>query len=142
MISREEAVKLLETKIKSENMRKHFYASEVVLRSLALRLGKNEEEWGIAGLLHDIGKIVFLATLDNRDVFERIAESRDNRSVINLEEIEQGANHALVGSMLAQKWNFPEDLCEAIEFHLEGLKADGLPIPPASSQVEYVDVPA
>ena len=31
---------------------------------------------------------------------------------------------------------------EAIEFHLEGLKADGLPIPPASSQVVYIDVPA
>ena len=31
---------------------------------------------------------------------------------------------------------------EAIEFHLEGLKTDGLPIPPSSSQVEYVDVPA
>ena len=31
---------------------------------------------------------------------------------------------------------------EAIEFHLEGLKEDGLSIPPASSQVEYVDVPA
>jgi predicted RNase H-like HicB family nuclease len=31
---------------------------------------------------------------------------------------------------------------EAIEFHLEGLKADGLPIPPPSSHVEYVDVPA
>jgi predicted RNase H-like HicB family nuclease len=31
---------------------------------------------------------------------------------------------------------------EAIEFHLEGLKEDGLPIPPPSSQVEYVDVPA
>ena len=30
---------------------------------------------------------------------------------------------------------------EAIEFHLEGLKADGLPIPPPNSQVEYVDVP-
>ena len=30
----------------------------------------------------------------------------------------------------------------AIEFHLEGLKADGLPIPPPSSQVEYVDIPA
>ena len=29
---------------------------------------------------------------------------------------------------------------EAIEFHLEGLKADGLPIPAPSSQVEYVDV--
>ena len=31
---------------------------------------------------------------------------------------------------------------EAIEFHLEGLREDGLPIPPASSQVEYVDVVA
>ncbi|MFM8552226.1 MAG: type II toxin-antitoxin system HicB family antitoxin [Nitrospiraceae bacterium] len=31
---------------------------------------------------------------------------------------------------------------EAIEFHLEGLKADGTPIPPPSSHVEYVDIPA
>lgn len=31
---------------------------------------------------------------------------------------------------------------EAIEFHLDGLKADGLPIPPPSSQVEYVDIHA
>ncbi|MDR4468118.1 MAG: type II toxin-antitoxin system HicB family antitoxin [Nitrospira sp.] len=31
---------------------------------------------------------------------------------------------------------------EAIEFHLEGLKADGLPIPLPSSQVEYVDITA
>ena len=29
---------------------------------------------------------------------------------------------------------------EAIELHLEGLRADGLPIPPAISQVEYVEV--
>ena len=31
---------------------------------------------------------------------------------------------------------------EAIQFHVEGLKEDGLPIPPPSSQVEYVDVSA
>jgi predicted RNase H-like HicB family nuclease len=29
---------------------------------------------------------------------------------------------------------------EAVEFHLEGLRADGLPIPPPTSQVEYVEV--
>lgn len=29
---------------------------------------------------------------------------------------------------------------EAIELHLEGLRADGLPIPPPISQVEYVEV--
>jgi predicted RNase H-like HicB family nuclease len=31
---------------------------------------------------------------------------------------------------------------EAIEFHLEGMREDGLPIPQPSSQVDYVDVVA
>jgi len=31
---------------------------------------------------------------------------------------------------------------EAIEFHLEGLKADDLPIPSPSSRVDYVEVAA
>lgn len=31
---------------------------------------------------------------------------------------------------------------EAIEFHLEGLRADNLPVPPASSRVDYVEVAA
>lgn len=54
MISREEAVRLLEENIKAENMLKHCYASEAVLRAMAKKLGKSEEEWGLAGLLHDI----------------------------------------------------------------------------------------
>jgi predicted hydrolase (HD superfamily) len=54
MISRNEAVKLLEKYVQVENMRKHCYASEAVLRAIAIRLDKNEDEWGIAGLLHDI----------------------------------------------------------------------------------------
>ncbi|MGQ0836173.1 MAG: type II toxin-antitoxin system HicB family antitoxin [Gammaproteobacteria bacterium] len=31
---------------------------------------------------------------------------------------------------------------EAIEFHLEGLRADGQPIPESSSRVDYVEVAA
>ena len=31
---------------------------------------------------------------------------------------------------------------EAIEFHLDGLREDGAPIPPPASRVEYVDVAA
>ena len=54
MISREEAIQLLEENIKAENMQKHCYASEAVMKAIAQRLGKNEDEWGIAGLLHDI----------------------------------------------------------------------------------------
>lgn len=30
----------------------------------------------------------------------------------------------------------------AIEFHIEGMRQDGSPIPPPSSSVWYVDVPA
>lgn len=54
MISREEAVQLLKENVSSENMLKHSLASEAVLRGIAKRLGENEEEYGIAGLLHDI----------------------------------------------------------------------------------------
>ncbi len=31
---------------------------------------------------------------------------------------------------------------EAIAFHLEGMREDGTPIPPASSRVDYVEVAA
>ena len=34
------------------------------------------------------------------------------------------------------------EIQEAIEFHLEGLRADGHPVPEPSSRVEYVEVTA
>jgi predicted RNase H-like HicB family nuclease len=34
------------------------------------------------------------------------------------------------------------EIRSAIEFHLEGLREDGLPIPEAVSRVEYIDVSA
>ena len=54
MITRDEALEMLKTNVQAENMLKHSLASEAVLRAIAKHLGKNEEEWGIAGLLHDI----------------------------------------------------------------------------------------
>lgn len=35
-----------------------------------------------------------------------------------------------------------EQIREAIEFHLEGMRADGIPIPEPSSRVEYVEIVA
>jgi predicted RNase H-like HicB family nuclease len=35
-----------------------------------------------------------------------------------------------------------EQIREAIAFHLDGLREDGTPVPPASSHVEYVDIAA
>jgi predicted RNase H-like HicB family nuclease len=34
------------------------------------------------------------------------------------------------------------EIREAIEFHLDGLREDGSPIPPPSSAVRYVDIAA
>ena len=34
------------------------------------------------------------------------------------------------------------EIGEAIAFHLEGLRAGGPPIPPATTAAQYVDVPA
>lgn len=53
-ITREKALELLRTHIKKENMVIHSLASEAVMRALARRLGRDVEQWGIAGLLHDI----------------------------------------------------------------------------------------
>lgn len=51
---REEAVALLKAHVTDERMLAHSFASEAVMRSLARRLGKNEERWAMAGLLHDL----------------------------------------------------------------------------------------
>lgn len=34
------------------------------------------------------------------------------------------------------------EIREAIEFHLDGMREDGTPIPPPASRVEYVDIAA
>jgi putative nucleotidyltransferase with HDIG domain len=53
-ITREQAVVLMESRLDAENMRKHSFATEAIMRALAPRFGADPEEWGVAGLLHDI----------------------------------------------------------------------------------------
>ncbi|MDD2672579.1 MAG: HDIG domain-containing protein [Syntrophales bacterium] len=53
-LSREEAFELLNQYVKNERMINHCLASEAVMRALARKLGRDEEKWGIAGLLHDL----------------------------------------------------------------------------------------
>jgi putative nucleotidyltransferase with HDIG domain len=53
-MNRTEALNLLHHYIKNEKMIYHCLASEAVLRGLARKLGRDEEKWGLAGLLHDL----------------------------------------------------------------------------------------
>lgn len=54
MLDRREALHLLQEYLKDEKMIKHCIAVEAIMRSLARRLGEDEELWGLIGLLHDI----------------------------------------------------------------------------------------
>jgi uncharacterized protein len=54
LLPREQALSLLHRYIKNDRMIFHSLASEAVLRAIARRLGRDEEKWGLAGLLHDL----------------------------------------------------------------------------------------
>jgi uncharacterized protein len=53
-MNRTQALELLNIYIKNEKMIFHCLASEAVMRGLARHLGRDEEKWGLAGLLHDL----------------------------------------------------------------------------------------
>jgi hypothetical protein len=54
MINRDEALSLLEANVPEDNQRHHARETEAVMRALARRLDKDEELWGVTGLLHDL----------------------------------------------------------------------------------------
>lgn len=53
-MDRQKAQAAIRENVKNENLLKHMLATEAVMRALARRFHENEEEWGLAGLLHDI----------------------------------------------------------------------------------------
>jgi putative nucleotidyltransferase with HDIG domain len=53
-MTRDEALKAINENVKNQNLVKHMLAAEAIMRALARRLGEKEDEWGMAGLLHDI----------------------------------------------------------------------------------------
>ena len=53
-MNREEALDSVKDNVENENLVKHMLATEAIMETLARRLGEDEEEWGLTGLLHDI----------------------------------------------------------------------------------------
>jgi uncharacterized protein len=53
-LDRPTALELLHRYVKNEKMIFHCLASEAVMRALAHRMGRDEDTWGLAGLLHDL----------------------------------------------------------------------------------------
>jgi len=91
-MDRKQAEDLLHQYISDEKMLYHCYASEVVMRAMARKLGRDEEKWGIAGLLHDID-----AEITDKDP-ER---------------------HALEAIPILREQGLSEDMLDAIKMHNE-----------------------
>jgi len=53
-IARDQAFARLQEHVSNEKTIIHCLASEAVMRALALRLGEDQDRWGLTGLLHDI----------------------------------------------------------------------------------------
>ena len=53
-MNRKEVLASVRGNVESKNLVKHMLATEAIMRALAQRLGEDEEEWGLTGLLHDI----------------------------------------------------------------------------------------
>ena len=53
-MNRHEALESVRANVENENLIKHMLATEAIMRALAKRMGEDEHEWGLAGLLHDI----------------------------------------------------------------------------------------
>jgi HD-like signal output (HDOD) protein len=78
----------------------------------------------LSSMLHDLGKIILLsANQELTDQIERISANRQMRTSTVLEEVSMGVSHSTIGKMIAEKWNFPEYIREAIAFHHSPLQA-------------------
>lgn len=88
---------------------------------LGKKLGMSEDlinTISIAGLLHDIGRVILLSLNEDtvRSVM-KISGIRNEPPDLVLEEAVIGINHTTIGVMIAQKWHFPESIQQAIEHH-------------------------
>ena len=77
----------------------------------------------VGGILHDLGQIV-IASL-HPELLDRITKVCKEKGIPSrlLENFSVGLNHAEVGALIAKKWNFPDQLVNAIRYHHEPTQA-------------------
>jgi len=54
IMRREDALKLVKENVRKENLLKHMYAVEAIMKEVAEYLNEDQEKWSLIGLIHDI----------------------------------------------------------------------------------------
>ena len=96
-----------------------YYASQ--LSKLKKRQKDSLDEIYVAGILHDMGKIVFSSL--HPQLLEKISFFCHDKMIPTrlFEDLSAGLNHSEIGARIAEKWNFPHALIAAIRYHHEPL---------------------
>jgi len=102
----------------------HSITCATCARMIAQRIKyKDCEEAYIAGLLHDIGKII-LSSFAEEQYDQILEKTKDNKTPFNIAELEVlGYDHPQIGGKIIEKWNLPPVLVEAVQFHHQPEKA-------------------
>lgn len=100
-MTRDQAIALLHEHMVNVNLRKHCYAVEAVMKSLAVRLGEAEsqETWGIAGLLHD-------ADYEELKGTDRVATDHTKLTIDWLQKLQSTAD--IKDAIAAHAWGYVE----------------------------------
>ncbi|MBC34495.1 MAG: hydrolase [Bacteroidetes bacterium] len=107
-MNRPEALELLHDYIKNPRMISHCLASEAVLKALAKKLGRDEDKWALAGLLHDLD--VELVNDDPKIHGLKTAEILESKGV-DAEVIDAIKMHNEMATGLDRTTEFQHALC-------------------------------
>lgn len=104
--------------LKKSELWGHSLAVGMIARSIAKKLKKsNLEKYFVAGLLHDVGKILLDMSLKDYGDKIKMQINEGGLTFCEAENMLTGVDHALVGSKLMEIWNLPKFLVGAVKFH-------------------------
>jgi putative nucleotidyltransferase with HDIG domain len=97
-------------------MWEHSMAVGVLARELSRELGmRGSEEAFLCGLLHDIGKILLLR--HDAELYATTLGVENEYEALAREQEVYGFTHSQIGALVSKRWDLPEEISFAINFH-------------------------